>query len=117
MLIYIHGFNSSPASFKANLLKKYVETKHISDRLHIPFVPADPALAIDTLKTLVEKQLNDKSLRERCPVCLIGSSLGGYYATWLAEQYECRAVLVNPAVKPYDVVRLPKLVTAMSDGP
>ena len=103
MLIYIHGFNSSPASFKANLLKKYVAKKHISDRLHVPFVPANPLQAIDTLKTLVEKNIVEKRLQERCPVCLIGSSLGGYYATWLAEQYDCRAVLVNPAVRPYEL--------------
>lgn len=103
MLIYIHGFNSSPASFKASLLKKYAQSAHISDRLHVPFVPADPLRAIDTLKTLVEKQLNERSADRPCPVCLIGSSLGGYYATWLAEQYDCRAVLVNPAVRPYEL--------------
>lgn len=103
MLIYIHGFNSSPASFKASLLKKYAQASHISERLHIPFVPADPARAIETLKTLVEHHLQNRQSQEDCPVCLIGSSLGGYYATWLAEQYDCRAVLVNPAVRPYEL--------------
>ena len=104
MLIYIHGFNSSPASFKANLLKKYVQSAHIEDRLHVPFVPADPLRAIDSLRTLVEKQLANASSEDKgCPVCLIGSSLGGYYATWLAEQYDCRAVLVNPAVRPFEL--------------
>jgi predicted esterase YcpF (UPF0227 family) len=103
MLIYIHGFNSSPASFKASLLKKYAQASHISDRLHVPFVPADPARAIEILKTLVEHHLHNRQPHDDCPVCLIGSSLGGYYATWLAEQYDCRAVLVNPAVRPYEL--------------
>lgn len=103
MLIYIHGFNSSPASFKASLLKKFATRNHVSDRLHIPFVPAEPVRAIEILKNLVETHISDKQRREHQPVCLIGSSLGGYYATWLAEQYDCRAVLINPAVRPYEL--------------
>ena len=103
MLIYIHGFNSSPASFKASLLKKYVEAAHIGHCLHIPFVSPDPVKAIATLGELIEKHVRPGPDGDEYPVCLIGSSLGGYYATWLAEQYDCRAVLVNPAVNPYEL--------------
>ena len=102
MLIYIHGFNSSPASFKASLLKKFAQSVNIADRLQIPQLSYVPAEAIYQLSVLVEAYLKSNKIRKECQVCLIGSSLGGYYATWLAEQYDCRAVLINPAVRPYD---------------
>ena len=103
MLIYIHGFNSSPASFKASLLRKYVEQVHAREALLVPHLPHDPLQAIDQLKTLIEKHLKPGQKGRLYPLCLIGSSLGGYYATWLAEHYPCRAVLVNPAVRPYEL--------------
>jgi uncharacterized protein len=103
MLIYIHGFNSSPESFKANLLRKFADKVNIGDRLEIPQLSPEPAKAIKQLEKLVAKQLKSSLLRPGCTPCLIGSSLGGYYATWLAEKYDCRAVLVNPAVKPYEL--------------
>lgn len=103
MLIYIHGFNSSPDSFKAHLLKKYVESAHMKDCLYVPFVAPDPLVATDMLTHLMETHVNAAQAGKGSPVCLIGSSLGGYYATWLAERYDCRAVLVNPAVRPYEL--------------
>ena len=101
MLIYIHGFNSSPASFKASLLQKFAQAHNIADRIIIPEIPYEPAKAIELLKVLVEKNINCAG--KTCPVCIVGSSLGGYYATWLAEHYDCRVVLINPAVKPYEL--------------
>ena len=101
MLIYIHGFNSSPASFKASLLQHFAEANNIADRILIPEIPFVPAEAIKKLKQLIEE--NIPASGKSCPICLIGSSLGGYYATWLAEHYDCRVVLVNPAVKPYEL--------------
>jgi hypothetical protein len=103
MLIYIHGFNSSPQSHKANLLKTFAETISIADFLYIPQLPYDPTIAISQLEALVKKQLRQPAYQLGCGPCLIGSSLGGYYATWLAEKYNCRAVLINPAVKPYEL--------------
>ena len=103
MLIYIHGFNSSPASFKANLLKQFAQSVDIADRLEIPQLSYVPARAIKQLSELVENNIKPEWRRKNCRICLIGSSLGGYYATWLAEQYDCRAVLINPAVRPYDL--------------
>ena len=104
MLIYLHGFNSSPASFKANLLKKFADSVNIGHRLLIPQISSEPATAISQLSSLVEQHASASRLRDDCNVCLIGSSLGGYYATWLAEQYDCRAVLINPAVRPYELL-------------
>jgi len=103
MLIYIHGFNSSPQSNKANLLRNFAEKISLRDQIQFPQLPYDPAKAISQLETLVKKQLTSPAYRSGCGLSLIGSSLGGYYATWLAEKYDCRAVLINPAVKPYEL--------------
>jgi len=100
MLIYIHGFNSSPESFKASLLKSYAEKINMPDVLEIPALSYDPVVAINQLITLVNTYQKQHQMR---PLCFIGSSLGGYYATWLAEHYESRVVLINPAVKPYEL--------------
>ena len=60
-----------------------------------PALPASPAEAIKVAKRTVEGI-------EAARLVLIGSSLGGYYATWLAERLGCRAVLLNPAIRPQD---------------
>ena len=62
-----------------------------------PELPHRPREAIALLETLVTDQTN-------APAALIGSSLGGFYATWLAERHALRAVLVNPAVRPYELL-------------
>lgn len=58
----------------------------------MPDLPNDPLAAIEGLEAWVEQR--------DAPVVLVGSSLGGYYATWLAEKYQCKALLINPAVLP-----------------
>ena len=64
-----------------------------------PTLSHQPSVAIHTLEAIVRK------ITESCDrFSLIGSSLGGYYATWLAEQYAARAALINPAVKPYTLL-------------
>ena len=100
MLIYIHGFNSSPESYKASLLKSYADKINMPDVLEVPFLSYDPAVAMAQLHSTVSKYQKHNALR---PLCFIGSSLGGYYATWLAEKYESRVVLINPAVRPYEL--------------
>lgn len=99
MLIYIHGFNSSPDSFKANLLRSYAEKINLPDILEVPCLSHDPIMAMKQLQDTVHKYQRQYNVRQ---LCFIGSSLGGYYATWLAEKYDSRVVLVNPAVKPYE---------------
>jgi uncharacterized protein len=94
MLVYVHGFNSSPLSFKATLLRKRMTELGRADEFVCPELPHRPAQAMAFLERLVKDHAAER------PV-LVGSSLGGYYSTWLAERRDLRAVLVNPAVRPY----------------
>ena len=89
MILYLHGFTSGPQSHKAQALGSRLEQRGIGSTLVCPQLPASPAEAIRLASSIVET---------RKIVGLVGSSLGGYYATWLAERHDLRAVLVNPAV-------------------
>lgn len=97
-VIYIHGFNSSPLSYKARILTERMTQLGIAEELSVPELPADPEQAMKLLQACVEESLDE-------PVILIGSSLGGYYATWLAERYNLQAILVNPAIYPYRLLQ------------
>ena len=96
MLIYIHGFNSAPSSFKARLVGERMRALGRENAYRVAALPHRPAQAMALLRELVERHPG---------AALIGSSLGGYYATWLAEHYALRAVLVNPAVQPNALLR------------
>lgn len=98
MLLYIHGFNSSPLSDKAVMTARYMAEHHPSLSFHQPQLPNTPKAAMTLLQRYVEQ-----AQRENEPLRYIGSSLGGYFASYLAEHYGGRAVLVNPAVKPFDL--------------
>lgn len=93
MILYLHGFRSSPLSFKARLIGDRMAELGRSAEYLCPQLPASPREAIALASGLLASVAPEK-------LTLIGSSLGGYYATWLAEQAGCRAVLLNPAVKP-----------------
>ena len=93
MILYLHGFRSSPRSFKAQLLGQRMNELGRDEEYLCPQLPASPREAIALVRNLM-KGVPASGLT------LIGSSLGGYYATWLAEQTGCKAVLLNPAVKP-----------------
>lgn len=95
MLIYIHGFNSSPASSKAQLLKARLEALGWGAEFTAPALPHSPAQAAALLDRLVSRHPG---------AALVGSSLGGYYATCLAEKHDLKAVLLNPAVRPYELL-------------
>jgi predicted esterase YcpF (UPF0227 family) len=97
-LIYVHGFNSSPLSFKATLLRKRMTEMGRGDEFICPELPDGPAHAMALLERIVKDHAAERP-------ALIGSSLGGYYSTWLAERHDLRAVLVNPAVRPYELLR------------
>jgi hypothetical protein len=95
VIVYLHGFRSSPASRKATMLGQAMASRGRSAEYLCPALPASPALAVDEVEHLVQGIAPDG-------LALIGSSLGGYYATWLAERLGCRAVLLNPAIRPQD---------------
>ena len=95
MLLYIHGFNSSPASAKAQLLKAKLEALGRGAEFAAPALPHSPKQAAVLLGALVARHPG---------AALVGSSLGGYYATWLAEKHGLKAVLLNPAVRPYELL-------------
>ena len=90
LILYLHGFCSSPASWKSRLLQAEMAARGLSADFLCPQLPASPALAMQQMSRLIE------SLAQ--PLTLVGSSLGGHYANHLAEKYGLRAVLVNPAV-------------------
>jgi len=98
-LLYLHGFNSSPQSFKAQLVQSYLQERGCSDLLLCPQIPIVPEEARLFLEQLVEDTLREYQLS------FVGSSLGGYYATYLAEKYSGSAVLINPSVKPFETLK------------
>ncbi len=91
MILYLHGFRSSPLSFKTSLLAARMEALGRGDEYACPQLPASPRAAIELALAIAQTV-------PPAELTLIGSSLGGYYATWLAEKLGCRAVLLNPAV-------------------
>jgi predicted esterase YcpF (UPF0227 family) len=95
VIVYLHGFRSSPASRKATMLRQVMASRGRSLEYLCPALPASPARAVEEVEALVQG-IAPGSL------ALIGSSLGGYYATWLAERLGCCAVLLNPAIRPQD---------------
>ena len=98
MLIYLHGFNSSPASHKAQVLKAHLEGRGLRHLYACPELPDRPEEAIRTIEAVVAGAAAGCEPRA---LTFLGSSLGGYYATYLAEKLSCRAVLINPAIRPH----------------
>ncbi len=97
-LVYLHGFRSSPASIKASRLREYVAMMPPASRpqLYVPALADRPGVAIGDVVAWVERHAQAGAL------AFIGSSLGGYYATHLAERFGARAVMINPTIRPYD---------------
>jgi len=89
--MYLHGFNSSPQSHKAQVLERYLADQGLGAEYACP---ALPPLASDTIRA-IEARMKGRE------VSFVGSSLGGFYATYLAEKYGARAALINPAIDPH----------------
>ena len=98
MLLYIHGFNSSPQSDKAVETAQYIQHRFPNLSFIQPQLPSSPKAAMALLCGIVER-----AKAEGEALMFIGSSLGGYFASYLAETYGGKAVLINPAVKPFEL--------------
>ena len=95
-IAYLHGFNSSPASIKGQLLARAIEALPIEERPEylLPRLSHRPRDAVEAVARWIERGPDART------ITLVGSSLGGFYATYLAERYGSKAVLVNPALHP-----------------
>ena len=89
-IIYLHGFNSSAESKKSKILESYLKGEKFIN-FESPNLNTSPSRAISQ----IEKIINKSSKR----FCLVGSSLGGLYATFLADKYNLRSVTINPVVR------------------
>src|SRR5512146_2306606 len=98
MLIYLHGFNSSPGSHKAQLLKRYMQERGMGGQYCCPVLPVPGLQAIAAVEAEIARHARES-------VTLVGSSLGGFDSTFLAERHDLRAVLINPAVRPHEDLR------------
>ena len=94
-IIYLHGFLSSPLSQKAQEMAAWMAEQGREEYFHCPQLPMDPIEAGVMLQGLFFRLAHED-------ICVVGSSLGGFFATWAAETFSCRAVLINPAVHPYE---------------
>ena len=96
-LVYLHGFNSAPQSVKGQMLARGAATLPNPPRFHLPQLHHRPERAMREVRGWVEGEAPAPS-----DLTFIGSSLGGFYATHLAEKYGARAVVINPAIRPYE---------------
>lgn len=99
-LVYLHGFRSSPESTKARALVAHVEAlpAPARPRLWVPSLQFAPNAAVASVAEWVRREVADPA----AALTFVGSSLGGFYATHLAETFGAQAVLINPAIRPYE---------------
>lgn len=93
-ILYIHGLNSAPSSMKASQLQAVMAQIGLAGQLQVPALHHHPRQAIAQLEA---------GIAELGRPLLVGSSLGGYYATHLAERHGLKALLINPAVNPHQL--------------
>lgn len=92
-LLYLHGFRSSPQSAKASRLARLFHETYPQIHWSCPQLPPSPLEA----SRLILKETADWP---KATMAVIGSSLGGFYASWLAHRYDCKAIVINPAIDP-----------------
>ena len=95
LVVYLHGFRSSPNSSKAVKTKEAIKAlSTMSNPIHwyCPQLLASPKQSMDMVIEYIQANPFDRLI-------VIGSSLGGFYANYLAERYQCKAVTLNPAVR------------------
>ncbi|MBU3628275.1 YqiA/YcfP family alpha/beta fold hydrolase [Polynucleobacter sp. AP-Reno-20A-A9] len=95
LVVYLHGFRSSPRSSKAVLTGEAVKALSTPDdpiEWYCPQLLPSPKASMDMVVKCIEASTHDH-------LVVIGSSLGGYYANYLAEKFACKAIALNPAVR------------------
>ncbi|QEZ47780.1 YqiA/YcfP family alpha/beta fold hydrolase [Cupriavidus oxalaticus] len=97
MLLYLHGFRSSPQSFKARLVQERMREWGVGRYYACPELNVSPALAIAQAEAAIRAARAGGDQE----VAIMGSSLGGFYARWLGERHGCKTVLLNPAIHPW----------------
>lgn len=100
-IVYLHGFNSSPGSVKARKLARAAAALPSPPQVYIPRLHHQPARAMREVSAWLDAR-NAGDASNGASLAFVGSSLGGFYATWLAERYAARAIVINPAVRPYE---------------
>jgi len=98
MILYLHGFRSSPASFKARMMAAEMARLGCLDQWRCPALSVSPRAAIDMALAQANDLARQHGRALADSLTVVGSSLGGYYAIHVAEKLGCRAVLLNPAV-------------------
>ena len=91
-ILYFHGFASSSNSNKAKVLKKYISTNYKNAEIIIPDIDNNFKLAVNQIHDLIDNAKH--------PIVFIGSSLGGYYASYFSSKFKTKSVLINPAIPP-----------------
>jgi hypothetical protein len=97
VVIYLHGFLSSPQSHKAQQTLDFAKQYYPDLSLEIPALANYPVQAQEVIEEVVKRHAG-----KQC--CFIGSSLGGYLSTYMVQKLGGKAVLINPAVKPYELL-------------
>lgn len=97
VILYLHGFHSSPMSQKAMQFKNYIQQHHPDIEVVCPQLGVTPDVAINQVEALVDTHYSDL-------IGIVGSSLGGYLSTYLHNKYDVPIVVVNPAVKPFELL-------------
>jgi uncharacterized protein len=92
-LLYLHGFRSSPQSLKARIVADWLQRHRPDVRWWCPQLPPSPREAVNLLFDELGRWPAER-------LAVMGSSLGGFYATVVAERTGCPAVLLNPAINP-----------------
>ena len=94
VLMYLHGFRSTPMSKKGQIMREAFSGR-------VQYLAPDLNTSPSYVQTIIQEAIKGIAPEE---LCLVGSSLGGFYATWLAEKVGCRAILLNPATEPWSVI-------------
>jgi predicted esterase YcpF (UPF0227 family) len=97
-ILYIHGFNSSSLSVKAEQTRHYFLKNFPKINFYCPQLISNPKGAINQLEEIIQSSQTNSSWY------IMGSSLGGYFASYLSEKYNVPSVLVNPAIKPFELL-------------